>query len=34
MERMLAPRYNGFIIRERIVEEKEGIRELEAWKGS
>lgn len=34
MERMFAPRYNGFSIRERIVEEKEGNRGLEAWKGS
>lgn len=34
MERMFAPRYNVFRIRERIVEEKEGNRGLKAWRAS
>lgn len=33
-KRTLAPRYNGFIIRDRIAEEIEGNRGLKAWKGS
>jgi hypothetical protein len=33
-KRMFAPRYNGFIIRERIAGEIEGNRGLKAWKGS